>query len=93
MIYRELNVVEWIVYVWVNGRGFQAFKFETEKNFKIMILTDLFLSHSAINHLTQWKAFRHGCLRAKTWRCLLGEGCTATGSAGEQTRCLSVVRH
>jgi len=30
--------------------GFQAFKFETEKNFKIMILTDPLLSYSAINH-------------------------------------------
>jgi hypothetical protein len=72
MIYRELNVVEWIVYVESMGKwkGVSSIQIRNRKNFKIVILTDPLLSYSAINHLTQWKAVRHGSLHAKTRRCL-----------------------
>jgi hypothetical protein len=45
--------------------GFKFSNLKQKKNFKIMILTDPLLSYSAINHLTQWKAVRHGSLHAK----------------------------
>jgi len=72
MIYRELNVVEWIVYVECMGKwnGVSSIRIWNRKNFKIMILTDPLLSCIAINHLTQWQAVRHGSLHAKTRRCL-----------------------
>jgi len=72
MIYRELNVVEWIIYVECMGKwnGVSSIRIRNRKNFKIMILTDLLLSYIAINHLKQRKAVRHGSLHAKNRRCL-----------------------